>query len=240
VSLSCDVVAERGGFRLEARFAGAARVLAVEGPSGAGKTSLLHAIAGLIPVERAVVSVDGRALVDAAGVAPGAHLRRIGYVFQDARLFPHLTVAGNIAFPRRGRPLPAGVQALIDLLDLGPLLGRWPRNLSGGETRRVAVARPPRASTRRRVQGKECSVSLWQPPTLLPRRQRHETYWSCFAHAQGTRTGSSQRRIMIFPGSSSVRLPPVAHSVQPSFKWKMRILRLSGLRTSASARCSRQ
>lgn len=141
MSLSCDIVATRGGFRVEARFDSVARVVAVEGPSGAGKTTLLHAVAGLIPVERGRFTIDREPVIDtAAGVVPPAHHRRIGYVFQDARLFSHLTVAANIAFGDR-RADPAAIRPIVDLLDLGPLLHRWPRNLSGGEARRVAVAR---------------------------------------------------------------------------------------------------
>jgi len=142
VSLVCDIAAERGGFRIDARFQSRARVLAVQGASGAGKTTLLHAIAGLIPVERARFAIDGGAVMDtAAGLSPMPHRRGIGYVFQDMRLFPHLTVAGNIAFGRRFAADPPEIGPILALLDLELLADRWVRNLSGGEARRVAIAR---------------------------------------------------------------------------------------------------
>jgi molybdate transport system ATP-binding protein len=142
VTIRCEIVANRGDFRIEARFESGARIVAVEGASGAGKTTLLHAIAGLIPVETGRFVVDGETILDAgSGQMPPPHRRRIGYVFQDARLFPHLTVAENIDYGRRfaGRSLEIG--PILNLLGLEPLLGRWTRNLSGGEVRRVAIAR---------------------------------------------------------------------------------------------------
>ncbi len=142
MSLGCDIAAERGGFRIEARFETPARILAIEGLSGAGKTTLLHAIAGLIPVERARFEVSGEPLVDTArGLAPPPHARGVGYVFQDIRLFPHLTVAANIGFGRRFAAQPVEIAPILALLDLEALADRWVRNLSGGEARRVAIAR---------------------------------------------------------------------------------------------------
>lgn len=142
MSLTCDVAAVRGGFQVEARFRSGGRVVAIEGPSGAGKTTLLQAIAGLIAVERAVFAVDGGPVVDTpAGLAPPPHRRRLGYVFQDARLFPHLTVARNIAFGSRFAAEAVKMGPILDLLGLSALMHRWPRSLSGGEKRRVAVAR---------------------------------------------------------------------------------------------------
>ncbi len=142
MSLSLDIEAERGGFTLNARFDSAARVVTVQGPSGAGKTTLLHAVAGLIPVTRARVLAGRDTVVDTdAGRSPPSHRRGVGYVFQDVRLFPHLSVAANIAYGRRFAEAPADIDPLVDLLDLRPLLTRWTRNLSGGEARRVALAR---------------------------------------------------------------------------------------------------
>lgn len=142
MTIRCEIVASRGDFRIEARFDSAARIVAVEGASGAGKTTLLHAIAGLIPVETGRFVVDGETILDAAsGQIPAPHRRRIGYVFQDARLFPHLTVADNIEYGRRFAGRPVHIAPILRLLGLEPLLGRWTRNLSGGEVRRVAIAR---------------------------------------------------------------------------------------------------
>jgi molybdate transport system ATP-binding protein len=110
------------------------------GPSGSGKTSLLEAIAGLRRRGRGRIALGDDVLLDSArGVSLPPERRRVGYVPQDAGLFPHLTVDGNVRFGARGD---AGrVEAAIDVLELRPLLSRWPATLSGGERQRVALAR---------------------------------------------------------------------------------------------------
>jgi molybdate transport system ATP-binding protein len=120
---------------------------ALLGPSGSGKTSTLHVIAGLLRPDAGMVAIDGEALTDTErGIWVPPHQRGIGYVFQDSRLFPHFTVRQNLSFGRwfsRRRGAAGGVpfDALIDLLDLGPILSRHPVRLSGGERRRVALGR---------------------------------------------------------------------------------------------------
>lgn len=142
MSLACRLKARRGDFVVEAAFATDRQVLALTGPSGAGKTTVLNVIAGLIPAERLDLTVDGRPLVDTrTGLNPPAHRRRIGYVFQDGRLFPHLSVAQNIAFGRRYAAAPVPVEPILALLDLQNLAERRPATLSGGEMRRVSIAR---------------------------------------------------------------------------------------------------
>ena len=142
MTLSCRVRALRGEFRIDVQFDSARRVVGIEGASGAGKTTLLHALAGLIPTERARLFVDGQGLVDTEhGLDPAIHQRRIGYVFQDARLFPHLKVADNIAYASRFARRRVDMDPISERLGIGHLLGRWTRNLSGGEARRVAIAR---------------------------------------------------------------------------------------------------
>lgn len=129
-----------GGFALEVDAElSSDRVTAIFGASGAGKTSLLEIIAGTRSIERGRVTfndvdfvVDGRVVVAARG-------RQIGYVPQDALLFPHLTVAKNIEFSRRADR--RTLEHAIDVLELEPLLGRATEFLSGGERRRVALAR---------------------------------------------------------------------------------------------------
>ncbi|MCG6902848.1 MAG: ATP-binding cassette domain-containing protein [Rhodobacter sp.] len=112
-------------------------ITALSGPSGSGKTTLLRAIAGLERNAQGTVHFAGE---DWTG-QPAA-TRGIGYVFQDARLFPHLDVAGNLDYGARRRGTnPRLVDAVIDALDLRPLLKRAPATLSGGESRRVALAR---------------------------------------------------------------------------------------------------
>jgi len=134
-----------GDLTLEARFVSEGSVTALFGRSGSGKTSLLNVIAGLIRPDEGHLRFGGAVLADAAnGVFVPVHKRRFAYVFQDSRLFPHLTVRQNLLFGRwfAGRPgEPAEVDRIVDLLGVGPLLGRWPGSLSGGEKQRVAIGR---------------------------------------------------------------------------------------------------
>ena len=114
------------------------------GPSGSGKTTLLRIIAGLEPAARGHVEFAGECWQDSAGSFVTAHRREVGMVFQDARLFPHLSVAGNLAYAdKRSQHVDTAVsrQQVVEALDLGALLGRRPRSLSGGERQRVAIAR---------------------------------------------------------------------------------------------------
>ena len=121
-----------------------ARVLAVTGPSGAGKTSLLNCLAGLQrPLSGRIAICDKTLFDNLAGIDVAPEARRAGYVFQDMRLFPHLTVARNLSYGARdawqdGWPDLADV---TELLGLAPLMERRPTTLSGGEARRVAIAR---------------------------------------------------------------------------------------------------
>lgn len=118
---------------------------ALLGPSGAGKTSVLNVIAGLLRPDFARVEIDGVTLADPArGLWVPPHQRRIGYVFQDSRLFSHLTVRQNLAFGRwfaATRDGGIGMDEVVDLLGLRALLHRHPGKLSGGERRRVALGR---------------------------------------------------------------------------------------------------
>lgn len=143
--LSLDVQLHRGSFERHIRIAADARVVALVGPSGAGKTSVLNAIAGLLRPRSGHISVGGRVLFDSArGINLPTHHRRVGYVFQDARLFPHLDVRGNLLY---GRHAATGtgpcfeLDAITTLLGIQPLLGRRTANLSGGEAQRVAIGR---------------------------------------------------------------------------------------------------
>lgn len=133
----------RGGFRRHVRIVEQARVVALAGPSGAGKTSVLHAIAGLVRPESGRIEIDGRVLYDsAAGTDVPTHRRRVGYVFQDARLFPHLDVRRNLLYGRHGGAQARfGFDAVVELLGIGHLLDRRTRHLSGGEAQRVAIGR---------------------------------------------------------------------------------------------------
>ncbi|MEZ5774622.1 MAG: molybdenum ABC transporter ATP-binding protein [Hyphomicrobiaceae bacterium] len=134
-----------GEFALDVDFAAGGRLTALFGPSGSGKSTLVNLIAGLIRPDLARIAVEGRVLVDTeAGIFVPVHRRRIGYVFQDARLFPHLTVARNLAYGRLFAPRAprrADAAAVIELLGIGHLLNRYPIHLSGGERQRVAIGR---------------------------------------------------------------------------------------------------
>jgi molybdate transport system ATP-binding protein len=143
--LQVDVAKQLGEFSIEASFASAGRVTGLFGASGAGKTSLINMIAGLLQPDRGTIAIDGDMLDDTKShlhVPP--HRRRIGYVFQDARLFPHLDVRQNLDYGRRMHRLaddPAQRARVTDLLDIGGLLDRRPGKLSGGERQRVALGR---------------------------------------------------------------------------------------------------
>jgi molybdate transport system ATP-binding protein len=143
--LRVDVTKQLGEFSLEASFTSEGRVTGLFGASGAGKSSLINMIAGLLKPDRGVISLDGETLDDtAARVHVPPHRRRIGYVFQDARLFPHLNVRQNLDYGRRMNGLaddPAQRSRVTELLDIGPLMDRRPGKLSGGERQRVALGR---------------------------------------------------------------------------------------------------
>ena len=115
------------------------------GRSGAGKTTIINVIAGLLRPDKAKVSVGERTLVDTgAGLWVPAHKRRIGYIFQEGRLFPHLSVRGNLSYGARFRRQADGIvdfDKTVDVLGLGDLLDRRPFHLSGGEKQRVAIGR---------------------------------------------------------------------------------------------------
>src|SRR6516164_1802014 len=143
--LRVDVVKQLGEFSLRATFETEGRVTGLFGASGAGKTSLVSMIAGLLRPDRGTISIDGEIMDDTAkAIHVPAWRRRIGYVFQDARLFPHLDVAQNLDYGRRMNRLaddPTQRKRVTELLDIGHLLDRRPGKLSGGERQRVALGR---------------------------------------------------------------------------------------------------
>jgi molybdate transport system ATP-binding protein len=143
--IAVEVEKRLGAFAIVARFETAGGVTALFGPSGSGKTSITNMIAGLISPDRGRIVADGQVLFDSGQrIDVPAHRRHIGYVFQEGRLFPHLTVAANLHYGRRMYRLPPDATEtarVVALLDIGHLLDRRPGKLSGGERQRVAVGR---------------------------------------------------------------------------------------------------
>ena len=143
--LSVAVAKQRGAFRLDVRFElPTPGVVALFGPSGCGKTTAVNLIAGLLRPDRGRVTLDDTVLFDSERrIDVPVEKRRIGYVFQDARLFPHLSVAGNLKFAERraARAGSIGFDRVAGMLELQPLMARRIHQLSGGEKQRVALAR---------------------------------------------------------------------------------------------------
>jgi len=143
--LAMTITKQLGDFTLDVSFESDSRVTGLFGASGAGKTSIVNMIAGLIRPDRGTITIDATTLDDsAARIHVPPHQRRIGYVFQEARLFPHLSVAQNLDYGRRMNGLArdeAHVQRIVSLLDIGHLLTRRSGQLSGGERQRVALGR---------------------------------------------------------------------------------------------------
>lgn len=134
-----------GDFTLDVGFDGPSGVTALFGRSGAGKTTVVNAVAGLLRPDAARVAVGGRVLCDLdKGIWLPPHMRRVGYVFQEGRLFPHLDVRRNLLFGRKVKGLAddtVGFANVVKMLGIGPLLDRRPAALSGGEKQRVAIGR---------------------------------------------------------------------------------------------------
>jgi molybdate transport system ATP-binding protein len=136
-------------FDLDVRFQSEQNLVLIFGPSGAGKSVTVQAIAGLITPDRGQIRIDGNVLFDrAAGIDLPARKRNVGYVFQDYALFPHLTVAENLAFPlqgswwrRDGHEIGDRVEEFLAKFDLADFAASYPRQLSGGQCQRVAMAR---------------------------------------------------------------------------------------------------
>ena len=154
--LTVTVAGRLGAFDLDVTFAGTGVLTALFGPSGSGKSSLVHMIAGLRRPERGRIEVGGRVLFDSeTGIDVPVHRRRIGCVFQECRLFPHLTVRQNLLYGRRFLPLverwhqtAPKLEPVIEMLGITALLARRPGDLSGGEKQRVAIGRALLAAPR--------------------------------------------------------------------------------------------
>jgi molybdate transport system ATP-binding protein len=145
VSLVVEIAHTAGPFHLEVSAHLGAGLTALVGPSGSGKTTLLNVVAGLTRPAHAAIHLDGEVLADtSARTWLPPHRRHLGYVFQDPRLFPHMTVRQNLLYGRWFSRQGSGAiepDEVIDLLNLTALLQRRPARLSGGEQQRVALGR---------------------------------------------------------------------------------------------------
>ncbi|MBI1220887.1 MAG: molybdenum ABC transporter ATP-binding protein [Rhodobacteraceae bacterium] len=145
MTLSVTLQHAFAGFTLDVAFEAPPGLTVLFGRSGSGKTTVVNAVAGLLRPDRGRVTVAGRVLCDTpAGLWLPPHRRRLGYVFQEGRLFPHLTVRQNLTYGARFAPKGTGggdLAAVVVLLGIGALLDRRPGALSGGEKSRVAIGR---------------------------------------------------------------------------------------------------
>jgi molybdate transport system ATP-binding protein len=148
--IQVDVALNLGAFNLDVAFENGGGITALFGRSGSGKSTTISLIAGLRRPDRGSIVLDGRVLADTeARVFVPAYRRRVGLVFQDAQLFPHLSVRQNLLFgrwfaPKAARAIPFA--RVVETLGIGHLLERKPAHLSGGEKQRVAMGRALLAS----------------------------------------------------------------------------------------------
>ena len=167
MSFDVDVALRRGEAAIVCRIESGDGLTVLFGPSGAGKTSVLNMVAGLLTPDIGHVRVGGEALFDAAaGLDLLPERRRAGYVFQEPRLFPHQRVRANLLYGWRVGEGAVDVDETVGLLGLAGLLDRWPRSLSGGEARRVAIGRAILSNPR--------FLLLDEPLSSLDRARREE------------------------------------------------------------------
>lgn len=150
--ISFDCRLKRANFEFDVAFGTNSGITALFGVSGSGKSTAIRLLAGLERPDRGRIAINGTTLLDtAARIAIRPHKRRIGLVFQDAHLFPHLSVGANLRYgqwftPKRERRI--AIEPVVEVLGIGHLLGRWPSTLSGGERQRVAIGRAMLTSPR--------------------------------------------------------------------------------------------
>ncbi|TPG42475.1 ATP-binding cassette domain-containing protein [Sphingomonas koreensis] len=167
MSFDVDVTKRLGDAQIGVTFQAGEGLTVLFGPSGAGKTSTLNMVAGLLRPDWGHVRVDGETLFDAgARIDVAAEHRRVGYVFQEPRLFPHKRVRANLLYGRHDGADALSFDETIEFLGIGDLLDRWPRTLSGGEARRVAIGRALLANPR--------FLLLDEPLSSLDRPRREE------------------------------------------------------------------
>ena len=184
--IELDVTLQRGEFSLELALQSPARALALFGPSGCGKTSTLLAIAGMLQPRRGRIANDGRILFDGgANINVPPARRDLGVVFQDARLFPHLSVRDNLRYGMPRAAAPETFDGVVQLLDLSLLLKRKPGQLSGGQIRRVAIGRA--------LLRQPSALLLDEPLANLHREARAEV----LEHMRGLKRGFALTTILV-------------------------------------------
>jgi len=220
-----------GGFELNLAFTTDRRVTSLFGPSGSGKTSVLSMIAGFLPPQEGAVRLRDRLLTQVPqGVNVPPEKRRVGFVFQDHLLFPHLDVEQNLLFGAKRRQERTGrridLERVAQVLELIPLLSRRPKNLSGGERQRVAIGRAllsqpdlllldePLASLDEALRGRVLSyvervVEEWDLPTLF------------VSHDQASVRRLAEWVVVLNRGSLVTCGPPAEALAQPElFRWR--------------------
>jgi molybdate transport system ATP-binding protein len=143
-TIDVNLTGQAGTLKIDASFAANAGILGISGPSGAGKTSLLHMIAGIARPASGYIKLSGVTLFDSkAGICLVPNRRSIGLVFQNSRLFPHMSVRNNLTYAAKAQGIATDLNfdEIVTALDIGQLLQRSPKHLSGGEIQRVAIGR---------------------------------------------------------------------------------------------------
>jgi len=211
IDVRVELPLPRFTLRVEVRLG--AGVTAIMGPSGSGKTSFLEALAGLRRQARGLIALDGSTwLHSSKGIALPPEARRVGYVPQDAGLFPHLTALGNVGFGARGEV--SAVETAIDTLEIRGLLHRYPTSLSGGEKQRVALARA--LATRPRLLLLDeplASVDVALRERVLPYLVRIRDEWSVpcvyVTHNVGEALALAERLVLFRDGHVEAQGPPL-------------------------------
>jgi len=225
----------RGAFHLQVDCHLSEPVTGIIGASGSGKTTLLHMIAGLVPPSAGRIAIDDEVLFDSeSGISVPPHRRRLGLVFQDCRLFPHLSVADNLIYGKR--LLSPGEQrfsleAVIELLELGALLRLRPGQLSGGQAQRVAIGRALLASPRMLLLDEPLASLDWRlKQQIMPflRRVRDVTRIPMlYVSHDSKEILDLTDRVVVLEGGKMVGAGPVVDIIQDPRV--LRQLRLQGL-----------